>query len=274
MRGFIVAMIFTPIVGLALIMTPLGLADLEAGWKFSYQNPAEIFFTCNDSISANLIAGFGKNELRKFRLSYFTSPKEGTLSGLVYLERYYVQNAADSYSLAYSLAGGDELTSWGLKIGLDYFTTGSSTHVAVKLGFGIDLLFGNIRAGGSIQDLYIWTDDPKFYMAAKYSATLGYFTDTLGFYLNGYTGNFALYGLGLGMAFSNDSFGVSLRGDYLYDFPKSTGTFQIGVGSLFTVSSMSFALTVSKSMEEMNIDYPYTCEGSDWSLGLSINIGL
>ncbi len=261
-----------PAVAFSLTMTPLGLGVLENGWKFLHQNPAEVYYLKSDQLSFSIVAGFGSQSFRKFWLSYMVAPKEGNLGGVLSYGRYFMDSGGDVNFLEYTISGGNPASSWGLKVGLEYQSFLGKVYSGLRMSFGIDTLFSNIRFAAAVEDLYVWTDNPSIYISGKYSAALGYFTQNFGVHFGGYSCNFDSYGVYIGGAVSLEWVGFGFRYDYFMDLKDNKSSSQLGFGLFGAFSNMNFGLTFKKSFPEIVEEFPFGGEANDWDLGITLGI--
>jgi len=253
-------------------LTPLGLGIFESGWKFSYQNPAEVYYIDKSSISFTITPHLnGRREIVSW-ISIMQPANDGSFAGVLAFNRHYYEDLGDTYSLEYYIAGGKLGLSWGMKLSTEYMTLSTATNYSLKIGFGIDGFYKSFRYGFSIEDLYLYSTNASIYMMGKYVAGIGIFTKYLALHFGGYSLNFDKYGGYAGIALDLTKIAFGGRVEYLFDPSLSKGYFGYQLGAVINIDYISIGGAYGSFAQAVNSKIPFTDVGRRKSLMFSFNI--
>ncbi|MCD6449912.1 MAG: hypothetical protein J7L34_05345 [Thermotogaceae bacterium] len=273
MKRAVILMIFLVLpTSFVIAITPLGLGVFESGWKFSYQNPAEVYYIDKTSVSFTIKPYFGDRKEIVSWVSIMQPANDGNFAGVLAFNRHYYEGSGDTYSLEYHIAGGRLGLSWGAKISTEYMALSSATDYSLKVSFGVDGFYNILRYGFVIEDLYLYSSNPSVYMMGRYVAAVGVFTKNYALHFGGYTLNFDIYGGYLGIALDFTKMAVGGRVEYLYDPSLDKGYFGYQLGAVVNIDYISIGGAYGSSVQPASYSIPFTDVGKKNSLMFSLNI--
>ncbi len=253
-------------------LTPLGLGIFESGWKFSYQNPAEIYYVDRPSVLFTIVPYFSDYKEIVSWIGILQPTNGGDFAGILAFNRHYYEGLGNTYSLEYYIAGGKPGLSWGGKVSTEYMALSAATDYSLKVSFGIDGFYKVLRYGFSIEDLYLYSTNPSVYMMGKYVAAMGIFTRYFAFHAGGYTLNFDKYGGYAGIAFDLLKVAFGGRAEYLYDPSLSKGYFGYQLGAVINIDYISIGGAYGTFVQPVDYKIPFTDVGKKQAFMFSFNI--
>jgi len=253
-------------------LTPLGLGIFESGWKFSYQNPAEVYYINKNSVSLTITPYFGDRKEIVSWIGLMQPANGGNFAGVLAFNRHYYEGLGNSYSLEYYIAGGKLGLSWGGKISIENMSLSTGTNNSLKVGFGVDGFYKAFRYGFAIEDLYLYSTNPFIYMMGKYVAAVGIFTRYFAFHLGGYTLNFDKYGGYAGIALDFIKVALGGRADYFYDPSLNKAFLGYQIGAVINIDYVSVAGAYGSFVQPASYGIPFTDVGKKQSLTFSFNV--
>ncbi len=269
-RISLIVLFFSSILSFSITMTPLGLGILETGWKFSYENPAEIFYIKNRMLGFTISGDFENYE---FDFQYFEPSEDNKLGGLLSFGRTTF-TTVEFYRLSYIIASGDRNFSWG--VGVKVTTDANFDKKGVLIDFGVDGASKYFRYGLSAKDVCVYATDGSLYQIGKLSAAAGLiFTfGKNGFYF-GMEGGTHIFKTAFGyftIALDLNVIAFGGKFGYLYNSASGQGTFEFGTGGILNLDRLKIALSYSLSLEDISLPEYLQKENFKGILTLTMNV--